>query len=145
MAEDLRQSLEDMIKKFATDLDLPKVDVDKLIETHERNLDSIVQTAVAAADAVRATAAKERETLKSAMNDALALAKAMKPGSDPKLMLSREGEAVGRAIETAVSSTAAIAEQIIKLNTEVFRLFLGRFSASAHELRESVHPAEPHD
>ncbi|HME85843.1 MAG TPA: TIGR01841 family phasin [Roseiarcus sp.] len=145
MAEDLRQSLEDMIKKFATDLDLPKVEFDKLIDTYERNLDSIVQTAVAAADAVRATAAKERETLKAAMNDALEMAKAMKPGSDPKLTLSRESEAVGHAFETAVSSTAAIAEQIIKLNTEVFQLFVGRLSESTHEIRESVRPGAPHD
>src|SRR5271165_152959 len=102
MAEDLRQSLEDTIKKFAADLDLPKVDVDKLIDTHERNLDSVVQTAVAATDAVRATAAKQRKILEAVMNDALAMAKAMRPGSDPKELLSRESEAVGHAIETAV-------------------------------------------
>jgi hypothetical protein len=145
MAEDLRRTLEDMIKKFAADLDLPKVDIDKLIESHERNLDSIVQTAVAAANAVRTTASTEREAIKSGMHDALEIAKAMKPGADPKLVLSREGEAAGHVFETAVTSTAAIANEIVKLNTEVFRLFLGRLSGSAHEIRESIHPAEPHD
>ena len=78
------------------------------------------------------------------MHDALEIAKAMKPVADPKLMLSREDEAVGHAFEAAVTSTAAIANEIVKLNTEVFKLFLGRLSGSAHELRESVHPAEPH-
>ena len=141
MAEDLRQSLEDMIKKVATDLDLPKVDVDKLIDTHERNLDSVVQTAVAATDAVGATAVRQRKILEAVMNDALAMAKAMRPGSDPKELLSRESEAVGHAIETAVSSTAAIADQIYKLNTEVFKTFIGRLSESTHEIRTSVHPA----
>src|ERR1700733_2611853 len=33
MTEDLRQSYVDMITKFGVGLDLPKVDVDKLIET----------------------------------------------------------------------------------------------------------------
>ena len=145
MAEDLRQSLEDTIKKFAADLDLPKVDVDKLIDTHERNLDSVVQTAVAATDAVRATAAKQRKILEAVAQDALAMAKAMRSGSDPKELLSRESEAVGHAIETAVSSTAAIAEQIYKLNAEVFKMFIGRLSESTHEIRESVHPVAPHD
>ncbi len=99
MAEDHRQSLEDMIKKFAADLDLPKVDVDKLIDTHERNLDSVVQTAVAATDAFRATAVRQRNILEAVMSDALAMAKAMRPGSDPKELLSRDSEAVGHAIE----------------------------------------------
>jgi len=145
MAEDLRQSLEDMIKKFATDLDLPKVDVDKLIDTYERNLDSVVQTAVAATDAVRATAVRQRNILEAVMSDALAMAKAMRPGSDPKELLSRDSEAVGHAIETAVSSTAAIAENMYKLNADVFRMFVGRLSESTHEIRESVHPVAPHD
>src|SRR5271157_204705 len=145
MAEDLRQSLEDTIKKIAADLDLPKVDVDKLIDTHERNLDSVVQTAVAATDAVRATAAKQRKILEAVAQDALAMAKAMRSGSNPKELLSRESEAVGHAIETAVSSTAAITEQIYKLNTEVFKMFIGRLSESTHEIRESVHPGAPHD
>ncbi len=145
MAEDMRQSLEETIKKFAADLDLPKVDVDKLIDTHERNLDSVVQTAVAATDAVRATAAKQRKILGAVMNDALAMAKAMRPGADPKELLSRESEAVGHTIETAVSSTAAIAEKIYKVNTEIFKLFIGRLSESAHEIRESVHPGQPRD
>jgi len=69
----------------------------------------------------------------------------MRSGSDPKELLSRESEAVGHAIETAVSSTAAIAEQIYKLNADVFQLFIGRLSESTHEIRESVHPVAPHD
>ena len=132
-----------MIKKVTTDLDLPKVDVDKLIDTHERNLDSVVQTAVAATDAFRATAVRQRNILEAVMSDALAMAKAMRPGSDPRELLSRDSEAVGHAIETAVSSTAAIAENMYKLNADVFRMFVGRLSESMHEIRESVRPGAP--
>ncbi len=100
---------------------------------------------MAATDAVRATAAKQRKILEAVMNDTVAMAKAVRSGSDPKALLSRESEAVGHAIETAVSSTAAIAEQIYKFNAEVFRMFIGRLSESTHEIRESVHPGQPHD
>ncbi|MGO9742270.1 MAG: phasin family protein [Roseiarcus sp.] len=145
MAEDLRQSLEDMIKKFAADLDLPKVDVDKLIDTHERNLDSIVETAKAATDSLEATAAKQRETLEAVVSDALAMAGAMKPGADPNDVLTRERDAVGHAIGTAVSSTAAIVEQIYKMNAQLLEMFVGRLSGSANEIRESFHTEAPHD
>ena len=50
MIDDVRKSLEDMIKKFGSDLDLPKVDIDKLIETHQKNIDALVRSAKAAND-----------------------------------------------------------------------------------------------
>jgi len=145
MAEDVRQSLEDMIRKFATDLDLPRVDVDKLIEMHERNLDSIVQTAVAAAQSIKATAATERDAVETAMNDALAVAGAMKPNAEAKELLSRESEAVGHSIEKVMAMTATIVEQTYKLNKAMLEMFLGRLAGSVHEIGESVHPADHHD
>jgi len=39
------QSWLEMLKKFGSDLNLPKVDVDKLIEMHRKNLDALEQSA----------------------------------------------------------------------------------------------------
>jgi hypothetical protein len=42
------QSFVDIVRKFASDLGLPKVDVDKLVQAHRKNFGALTQTALAA-------------------------------------------------------------------------------------------------
>ncbi|MFO1116528.1 MAG: TIGR01841 family phasin [Beijerinckiaceae bacterium] len=137
MIDDVRKSLEDMIKKFGSDLDLPKVDIDKLIETHQKNIDALVRSAKAANDGVQAVAVKQRETLEAAMNDAITMAKSLKPGADPKELLTQQREAVERVVDSAISSTKSIAMQVQTLNSEVFKIVVDRLAGSASEIRAS--------
>jgi len=145
MSDDLRQSLEDMVKKFGADLGLSKVDVDKLIETHQRNIDALVESAKVASNSAKQVAAKQRELIESTLNDALALAKEMKPGVDAANLLNQQREAVNRVVDKTIASTSAIAEQIQNLNKEILKIFADRISGSASEIRASFQsiPATP--
>ena len=40
------QSFVDIVRQFGSDLGLPKVDVDKLVETHRKNFEALTQTAL---------------------------------------------------------------------------------------------------
>lgn len=141
MFDDVRQSLESMIKKIGSDLDLPKVDIEKLVEAHQKNLDALVQSTKAANESVQAVVAKQRETLESALNDAVTMAKSLKPGADPKELLTQQREAVERVVDSAIDSTKALATQVQKLNSEVFKIVVDRLAGSANEIRASFKSA----
>ncbi len=54
-------SLVDMLKKFGSDLGLPKVDVDKLVDVHLKNLDALAQTAQIASEGAKSLAIKQKD------------------------------------------------------------------------------------
>jgi phasin family protein len=137
MSDDLRKSLEEMVKKLGSDLGLPKVDVDKLVETHQKNFDALIEAAKAASASVKRVADQQRELIESTLNDAVALAQHLKPGADAATLMTQQREAVSRVVDKTSSSTSAIAEQIQSLNNEVWKIVTDRLAASAGELRAS--------
>jgi phasin family protein len=143
MTEDLRQSYVDMIKKFGVDLDLPKVDVDRLIATHQKNFDALAQSAKVAADSVKAVAARQKEMIESTFKDALAMASELKPGGEPRQLLARQSDALERVLNSAVGGTHEIADQVQKSSSEVLKLVTDRITESFKEVRASVGSAKP--
>jgi hypothetical protein len=54
---DERTSYVDMLRKFGSDLGLPKVDAGQLIETHRKNIDALGQSATVAAQGAQSVVA----------------------------------------------------------------------------------------
>ncbi len=88
MAED-QQSWLEMLRKFGSDLDLPKVDVDKLIEVHRKNL-ALQRSARVASEGARSLADKQREIIETLFREAAAMARDFKPTGDPKEVLAKQ-------------------------------------------------------
>jgi hypothetical protein len=63
MVQDTRSWL-DTLRKFGSELGLPKVDVDKLIDTHRKNLDALEQSAQVAAEGAKSLAASSGKLLR---------------------------------------------------------------------------------
>jgi hypothetical protein len=59
------QSWLDRLRKFGSDLGLPKVDVDQLIDAHRKNLDAVDRSAKVAAEGAKSLADKQRERVRS--------------------------------------------------------------------------------
>lgn len=137
MSDDLRQALEGMIKKFGADLGVPKVDVDRLIETHQKNFDALVESVQATSNSAKQVAAKQREIIEPTLNGALTLAKEMKLGAVGPEFLNQQREVVGRVLDKTIASTIAIAEESQSLNKEILKIVGDRVSASASEIRAS--------
>ena len=55
------QSFVDIVRQFGSDLGLPKVDVDKLVETHRKNFEALTQTALVASNGLKSLATKQKE------------------------------------------------------------------------------------
>ncbi len=86
------QSFVDIVRQFAADLGLPKVDVDKLVETHRKNFEALTQTALVASDGMKSVAAKQKEMVESAFREALDLARNFRASGDPQQMLAKQSE-----------------------------------------------------
>ena len=60
----------EMLRKFGSDLGLPKLDVDKLIEAQKKNIDALSQSAQVAAQGAQSVAQKQREVLEAGLREA---------------------------------------------------------------------------
>src|SRR5208283_5552962 len=86
------QSFVDIVRQFGSDLGLPKVDVDKLVETHRKNFEALTQAALVASDGLKSVATKQKEMVESAFREALDMARNFKPSGDPQQILAKQGE-----------------------------------------------------
>jgi hypothetical protein len=73
------QSFIEMLKKFGSDLGLPKVDVEKLIAAQGKNLDALSHSARTASAGAKSIAAKQKEIVEAALRDAAEMVREFKP------------------------------------------------------------------
>ena len=103
------QSWLEMLKKFGSDLNLPKVDVDKLIEIHRKNLDAVEQSAQVASMGAKSLADKQREIIETVFSEAAAMARDFKPSGDPSEVLAKQTEFAKKAFDITVQNTRDVA------------------------------------
>ncbi len=109
MAED-QQSWLEMLRKFGSDLGLPKVDVDKLIEVHRKNLDALQRSAQVASEGAKSLADKQREIVETAFREAAAMARDFKPTGNPQEIIAKQAEFARKAFDITVQNTRDITE-----------------------------------
>ena len=134
MTEERKQSFIDIVRQFALDLGLPKVDVDKLVVTHQKNFEALTRTAQITSDGVKSVAAKQKETIEAAFREALEMARSFKLAGDPKQMLAKQTEAVNRGLDAAVNNTRDVAERIQKANADASRQGHGKHRGNSSKL-----------
>ena len=140
MTEHASQSFIDIIRQFALDIGLPSVDVEKLVATHRKNFEALTQTAQLTTEGLKSVAAKQKETIEAAFGEALAMARSVSLGGDPKQYVAKHAEAVNRAFDTALGNTRSIAEHIQKTNADSFKIVANRITESIAEFRQSFQP-----
>ena len=69
----------DMLRKFGSDLGLPKLNVDELLQTQKKNIDALSESAKVAAQGAQSVAQKQREVLEAGLREAVTLAREYKP------------------------------------------------------------------
>ena len=132
------QSFLDMIKEFGTGLGVPKVDVDKLIEMHRKNIDALGQSAKVAGEGAKSLADKQREIIETAFRETSAMVRDFKPMGSPQEMLAKQGEFAKKAFEITVQNTRDIAELATKTSGDAVAIIRDRVRESLSELRDSV-------
>lgn len=129
------QSLMEMLKKFGSDLRLPKVDVEKLIEGHRKNIDALVRSGQAASEGAKSVADKQREIIEAAFAEAATMVRDYKAPGSPQEALARQTEFARNAFDVAIQNTRDTADLTKKSTAEATRIIQDRLREGMEELR----------
>ena len=132
------QNFTDMFKNLGEQLKLPQVDISKIMEHHQRNLDAMARSWQAMASGAGEVAQKQRAILEEAVKDVTAMAKEYKPGGSPQEIIAKQSEFAKKAMEAAIANTRDIAELVQKSSGEAFKIVQDRMKESYEEIKASV-------
>ena len=124
----------DMLRKFGTDLGLPKLNVDELLQTQRKNLDALGQSAKVAAQGAQSVAQKQREVLEAGLREAATLAREYKPLKIQE-NLALQTEFARKVFDIAVKGAQDSASTARQSTTDAVKIIQDRVKESFEELR----------
>ena len=130
----------EMLRKFGSDLGLPKLDVDKLIEAQKKNIDALGQSAQVAAQGAQSVVQKQREVLEAGLREAATLARGFQPLGKPQDNLALQTEFAKKVFEIAVRGAQEGASTARQSTTDAVKIIQDRVKESFEEIRASVRP-----
>ena len=128
----------DIVRKFGTDLGLPKPDIEKLLETQRKNLDALGQSAKVAAQGVQSVAQKQREVLEAGLREAATLARDHKSLDKVQENVVLQAEFARKVLEIAIRGAADSAATTRQSTAEAVKIIQDRVKASLEEMRASI-------
>lgn len=128
----------DRLRKFGSDLSLPKIDVDKLIESHKKNIDALSQSATVAAQGAQSVAQKQREIFEAGLQEATKLARGYQPLGKLQDNVALQMEFANKVFEIAVKGTQDSATTARQSTGEAVKIIQDRLKESFDEIRSSV-------
>lgn len=133
----------EMLRKFGTDLGLPKLNVDELLEAQKKNIDALGRSAKVAAQGAQSVAQKQREVLEAGLREAVTLAREYKPLGKVQENLALQAEFASKALEIAVRGAQESAATAKQSATEAAKIIQDRIKESFEEMRASMRPNKP--
>lgn len=133
----------EMLRKFGTDLGLPKLNVDELLETQKKNIDALGPSAQVAAQGAQSLAQKQREVLEAGLREAVTLAREYKPLGKVQDNLALQAQFASKALEIAVRGARESASTAKESATEAAKIIQDRIKESFEEIRASTRPNKP--
>ena len=125
----------EMLRKFGTDLGLPKLNVDELLQTQKKNIDALGQSAKVAAQGAQSVAQKQREVLEAGLREAATLAREFKPLGKVHENIALQTEFARKVLDIAVKGARDSASTARQSTTEAVKIIQDRVKESFEELR----------
>jgi phasin family protein len=135
---DAPNSFVDMFKNLGEQLKVPSLDMSKIMEHHQKNLEAMTKSWQAMASGATEVAKKQREIFDEAVKDVTAMVQQYKPVGNPQEIMAKQGEFAKKAMEAAITNTRDIAELVQKSTTEAFKIVQDRMKESYEEIKSSV-------
>lgn len=132
------ESFVDMFKSFGEQLKMPSVDVDKIVEHHRKNLETLEKTARAATSGASDLMAKQRDILQETLREVTDMAQNFRAGSNPQDMMTRQADFARRSFETALKNTSEMAEVVRRSSTETIEILRDRIKEAMEEIRDGM-------
>ncbi len=104
----------DMLRKFGDNLQVPKLDLEQMLEAHRKNIEALTQSTSAVAEGAQAMAQKQREVVEAGLREASTLAQELNEHGDENL--ARQTEFAKKAFDIAVRGAQDTA-QLTRMST----------------------------
>jgi phasin family protein len=121
----MREQLAGLMEGFK----IPGVDIDTVIESQRKNIETMSKAALLTAEGVAAVSQRQLEMLRATTEQVAAALR------DMKLSGEQQGEFAKKAFEGALASTREFAELTGKSNTEVFNVVEQRMTENFEQMR----------
>ncbi|SMH47148.1 phasin family protein [Mesorhizobium australicum] len=128
----------DMFKSFGEELKMPSVDVDKIIEHHRKNLETLEKTAKAATAGASSLMDKQRRILEETLREVSDMAQDFRASGGPQELMSKQADFARRSFETAVKNASEMADVVRKSSTETIEILRDRIKEAMEEIREGM-------
>jgi phasin family protein len=128
----------EMLRKFGSDLGLPKLNVDELLQAQKKNIDALGQSAKVAAQGAQSVAQKQREVLEAGLREAATLAREYKPLGKIHENIALQTEFARKMFEIAVQGAQESASTARQSTTEAVKIIQDRVKESFEEIRASA-------
>ena len=135
---DTPQNFSDMFTKLGEQLKIPTIDMTKIMEHHQKNLEAMSRSWQAMASGASELASKQRAVFEQAVQDVTAMVQTYQPGGSPQEIMAKQAEFAKKTMEAAIANTRDIAELVQKSSTEAFCIVQDRMKESYDEIRASV-------
>jgi phasin family protein len=132
------QNFTDMFKNLGEQLKPPQVDVAKIMEHHQKNLEAMTRSWQAMASGASEIAQKQRTIFEETVKDVTEIVKEYKPGGSAQEIMAKQSEFAKKAMEAAIANTRDIAELVQKSSAEAFKIVQDRMKESYEEIKAGV-------
>jgi len=135
---DTPQNFTEMFTKLGEQLKIPSIDMTKIMEHHQKNLEAMTKSWQAMASGASEIASKQREIVQQAVQDVTAMVQEYKPGGSAQEIMAKQTEFAKKAMEAAIANTRDITELVQKSSAEAFKIVQDRMKESYEEIRANV-------
>ena len=129
----MTQDFIDMMRRFGDQLQVPKLDMDQMIEIHRKNLEAMARSAAAVAEGTQAMAQKQREIVEAGLREASTMAQEFKAQNDQNL--ARQTEFAKKVFDIAIQGAQETA-QLTRMSTgDAVKILQDRMREGLEEIR----------
>jgi phasin family protein len=128
----------EMMRKFGADLQVPKFDLDQMVEAHRKNIEALTSSASAMAEGAQAMARKQRELVEAGLREATALAQELKAHGDQNL--ARQTEFAKKVFDIAVQGAQETAQLTRMSTNDAVKILQDRMRQGLEEIRDKSKP-----
>jgi len=128
--------------KMMTDMRVPGVDPEQLVNVQRRNTEALAAANKTAAEGMQAVMTRQAEILKRSMEEATAAVQEMMTAGAPEDQVAKQVEMTKDGFESAISNMRELSEMMSKSQNEAMDILNSRIAESLEELKKLTKPGK---
>ena len=138
MADFDPKKMSDEFTKMTKTYEMPKIDVDALLEVQKKNFDALSAANQVAVEGAQALTKRQAEMMQSALEEVSKMIESFSKMDNPQAVAVAQADLLKASFVKSVDNTRELAELVTKSNTEASDAINGRVVETLDELKSTV-------